>query len=191
MSIKREIEEGALGSDEEKEFFSFDRIITYFLISCTLIIGVLAFLLFYDGISVNKEKRISEYISRVDTLLKETELLSEPLFLYSNGENSSITIGEGDLESLKKNMAAGKALDAPQGFHEHKETMNAILTERYAAVYSYSLGNRSRKAAEEKFAEIKKLEEKEKNSLISAMDEANVKYELLEDGTIRFYFKSY
>jgi hypothetical protein len=190
MSFKRKIEENLLESTEE-EFFSLDRIITYFLIACTFIIGVLTFLLFYDGIAVNKEKRISDYISTSDKLLKETELLTEPLLMYANGENNGITIVEEDLESLKKSMAEGKALDAPRDFLEHKDRMNAILAERYAAVYGYSLGNRSRTAAEAKFSGIDKLEEEEKNSLIAAMDQAKINYELLEDGTIRFYFKTY
>ncbi|MGM0836472.1 MAG: hypothetical protein ACQEV7_09965 [Bacillota bacterium] len=186
MTFKRKIEEST-----EEEFFSLDRIITYFLIACTLIIGVLTFLLFYDGISVNKEKRISDYISTSDKLLKETELLTEPLLMYANGENNSFTIVDKDLESLKQRMAEGKGLDAPREFLEHKDTMNAIIAERYAAVYGYSLGNRSHKAAKEKFEGIDKLEEEEKNSLIAAMDQAEINYELLEDGTIRFYFKSY
>ncbi|MFE7062218.1 hypothetical protein ACFVAD_08700 [Sutcliffiella sp. NPDC057660] len=186
MSFKRKIEEST-----EEEFFSLDRIITYFLIACTLIIGVLTFLLFHDGISVNKEKRISEYISTSDRLLKETKLLTEPLMLYANGENNSFTLVDEDLESLKQRMAEGKGLDAPREFLEHKDTMNAILAERYAAFYGYSLGNRSRTAAEAKFAGIDLLMEEEKNNLIAAMDQAKINYELLEDGTIRFYFKSY
>jgi hypothetical protein len=147
--------------------------------------------LFYDGISVNKEKRISDYISTSDKLLKETELLTEPLLKYANGENNSFTAVDKDLESLKQRMAEGKALDAPREFLDHKDRMNAILAERYTAVYSYSLGNRSRTAAEEKFAGIDKLEEEEKNSLMAAMDQAKINYELLENGTIRFYFKTY
>ncbi|MGD6830858.1 hypothetical protein ACQCT5_01755 [Sutcliffiella halmapala] len=186
MSFKRKIEENT-----EEEYFSLDRMITYFLIACTLIIGALTFLLFYDGISVNKEKRISEYLSTSDRLLKETELLTESLMMYANGENNSFTLVDEDLESLKQRMAEGKGLEAPREFLEHKDSMNAILAERYAAVYGYSLGNRSRKAAEEKFARIDLLEEKEKNSLIAAMDQAEINYELLEDGTIRFYFKTY
>lgn len=186
MTFKRKIEEST-----EEEFFSLDRIITYFLIACTLIVGALTILLFHDGISVNKEKRISEYISTSDRLLKETEMLTEPLMMYAKGENNSFTLVDEDLESLKQRMAEGKGLDAPQEFLDHKDRMNSILAERYAAFYGYSLGNRSRTAAEEKFAGIDLLMEEEKNSLLAAMDQAKINYELLEDGTIRFYFKSY
>lgn len=186
MYFKRKIEENT-----EEESFSLDRMITYFLIACTLIIGALTILLFYDGISVNKEKRISEYISTSDRLLKETELLTEPLMMYAKGENKSFTLVDEDLESLKQRMVEGKGLDAPREFLEHKDTVYAILAERYEAFYGYSLGNRSLTAAESKFEGIDLLEEEEKNSLIAAMDQAEINYELLEDGTIRFYFKSY
>ncbi|MBM7619844.1 hypothetical protein JOC95_001696 [Bacillus tianshenii] len=186
MSSKRKIEE-----NNEEESFSLDRMITYFLIACTIIIGVLTLLLFYDGISVNKEKRISDYISASDKILKDAEQLTEPFKLYANGENDNFTLAEKDLETMKQKVAEAKALDAPREFLEHKDKVNAILTERYAAVYGYSLGNRSRQVAGEKFEQIAKLEEEEKDSLITAMDRANIDYEQLEDGTIRFYFKTY
>ncbi|WP_078382145.1 hypothetical protein [Sutcliffiella halmapala] len=188
MSSKTKKEEELL--IEQEESFSIDKMITYFLIACALIIAVLTFFVFSDGFSVRQEEKISTYIASADELLKEAEQLTEPLSMYASGENNTIAIEE-ELVTLRQLISDGEALNAPKEFSAHHEIVKAIIVERYAVVYTYFLGERSRKIAETKFAEIEKLLEKENTSLLAALDEAGLNYEVLEDGNIRFFYKSY
>ncbi|WP_223702622.1 hypothetical protein [Sutcliffiella deserti] len=192
MLFKRnKVEEPFFEIEEEDDSFSIDKIVTYFLIACTIVITVLTFFVFYDGISVQKEQEISKYISNADELLKESQQLVEPLSLFAKGESNSYSMEDAALHSLRQTISAGQALDAPKEFLKHRETVNALIVERYAATYTYSLGERSRGVVEENFKKIEDLKTLENTTLISALEEAGLNYKVAEDGNIRIFYKSY
>jgi hypothetical protein len=177
---------------EEESFWEFNsKTVTFFLCILTLIVGVITALSFYDGIQVKKQEKVAVYIHEMNELLRKSEQYSNSIKDgLENGGASAISV-EDEQEFRAIRMAAGQ-LSTPSGWEGHKEAATDLISARYMFFYHYFHGSEmEEEELESTLAALDRLENKEKEVLLSSFEASGISYRETEDGKITFSIKTY
>ncbi len=177
---------------EEERFWDINpRTITFFLAALALIVGIITFLSFYDGFKVKSQEEVATYVNEMNQLLIKSKQYSDSVEdSLKNGTAPVFT--KKDEQEFRTLMDTAGKLPFPSKWKEHHEAAAGLISARYMFFYHYQqnvwLGEED---MEEKLSELEKLENEEKEMLLSSFDASGISYRESEEGKITFSIKTY
>ncbi|MGD6873184.1 hypothetical protein ACQCU1_13475 [Sutcliffiella horikoshii] len=177
---------------EEERFWDFDpRTVTFFLAALALIVGIITFLSFYDGLKVKSQEEIATYVNEMNQLLIQSKEYSDSVEdSIKNGTAPEFT--KQDEQEFRILMDTASKLSIPSKWKEHHEAATGLISGRYMFFYHYQQNFRlGEEDIQEKLSELEKLENVEKEMLLSSFDASGISYRESEEGKITFSIKTY
>ncbi|KPB06133.1 hypothetical protein [Bacillus sp. CHD6a] len=177
---------------EDDHFWEINpRTVTFFLMAMALIVGIITFLSFYDGMKVKSQEEVANYVNEMNQLLIKSKH-------YSDSVEDSLTNGtmaafaKEDEQEFRTLMVTASKLSVPLKWEAHQEAAAGLITARYMFFYQYQQNVRlDGEEIEEKLTELEKLEKVEKEVLLSSFDASSITYRESEEGKITFSIKTY
>ena len=177
--------------EEKERLFTKKQIVWIIVSAVSLMVIVIGLLFGIDQLEAYKHKRTNHYLQEVEQLLKESE---QALLTFKEGEDVPVELLPIIEATGKEWIATAQSLNAPSAFTKHKEAVKQLILKRYSVVSSAALmveiNNYQVNTIEELLAASQELVELEKEQLFASLEAAQIKYELLEDGTIRYYIRN-
>jgi Tfp pilus assembly major pilin PilA len=147
----------------------------------------------YEKYFVNDHREVVTYLEILDLYNNDSTQIveSSQLKFYSLSEDEydkKVKMAQDDLQKLIDQTVV---LTPPQGFSQHKDAFLVVLNQRMKVL---SFFNNTKKSYEfqELNNSVRKLnqcQEKERRELLKAFKNREIKYKLLGDGSIRYWFK--
>ncbi|WP_404448430.1 hypothetical protein LG307_04170 [Sutcliffiella horikoshii] len=177
--------------DEERFWEISTGTVTFFLTALALIVGVITFLSFYDGMKVKNQEEIATYISKMNQFLTSSNQYSDSVEIaLKNG--TALEFTKDDDQEFRTLVARATQLSVPTKWEEHREAAVELISARYMLFYQYQQNFRfGEKDMDEKFAELDSLEKVEKEVLLTSFDASGITYRETEEGKITFSIKTY
>ena len=177
---------------EEERFWDINpRTVTFFLAALALIVGVITFLSFYDGLKVKSQEEVATYVNEMNQLLIKSKQYSDSVEDSLKNEIAPVFTKK-DEQEFRTLMDTASKLPFPSKWKEHHEAAAGLISARYMFFYHYQqnvwLGEED---MEEKLSELEKLENEEKEMLLSSFDASGISYRESEEGKITFSIKTY
>ncbi|WP_404431239.1 hypothetical protein [Sutcliffiella horikoshii] len=177
---------------EEERFWDINpRTVTFFLAALALIVGIITFLSFYDGFKVKSQEEVATYVNDMNQLLLKSKQYSDSVEdSLKNGTAPVFT--KKDEQEFRILMDTASKLPFPSKWKEHQEAAAGLISARYMFFYHYQQNVRlGEEDMEEKLSELEKLENEEKEVLLSSFDASGISYRESEEGKITFSIKTY
>lgn len=177
---------------EEESFWDINpRTVTFFLAALALIVGIITFLSFYDGVKVKSQEEVATYVNEMNQLLLKSKQYSDSVEDYlQNG--AAIVFTKKDEQEFRTLMDTADKLPFPSKWNEHHEAATGLISARYMFFYHYQQNIKlGEEEIEEKLSELEKLENEEKKVLLSSFDASGISYRESEEGKITFSIKTY
>ncbi|MGD6776873.1 MULTISPECIES: hypothetical protein [Bacillaceae] len=177
---------------EEESFWDINPgTVTFFLAALALIVGIITFLSFYDGWKVKNQEEVATYVNEMNQLLIQSKQYSDSVEdSLKNGKATIFT--KKDAQEFRTLMDTARKLSIPSKWKEHHEAATGIISARYMFFYHYQQNVRlGEEDIQEKLSELEKLENVEKEVLLSSFEASGISYRESEEGKITFSIKTY
>ncbi|NMH72967.1 hypothetical protein HF078_07785 [Bacillus sp. RO2] len=177
---------------EDDRFWDINpRTVTFYLMALALIVGIITFLSFYDGMKVKSQEEVANYVNEMNQLLIKSKHYSDSV--EDSLKNGTVSVfAKEDEQEFRSLMVTASKLSVPLKWKEHQEAAMGLITARYMFFYQYQQSVRlGEEDIEEKLSELEKLEKVEKEVLLSSFDASGITYRESEEGKITFSIKTY
>jgi hypothetical protein len=172
------------------------RILMVWLAFCGVILYLFSNMVikFYEKYIINDHQEVEIYLEKLDLYNHDSTQIVESIhrkFYSLNEDEYNIQVKTAQ-DDLKKIIDQTYTLTAPQGFNHHKDVFLAVITQRMNVISAY---NKTRKTyifleLNKSIEELNQRQHREKSELLKTFKKDGIKYRILGDGSIRYWYKS-